>query len=81
MDVNVCISTHLCVLLCLSVCDSVFECETERGTVDAEALCLLKAAVPSTTIFVTCSESVVPDSNGAPPLPEISLEVSPPPGG
>lgn len=63
----------------MSVRDCV--CESERGIVDAEALCLLKAAVPSTTIFVTCSESVAPDSNGAPTLPEISLEVSPPPGG
>lgn len=71
------------VFLCLFGCDSVClsECDTERGIVDAEALCLLKAVVPSTTIFVTCSESVAPDSNGAPPLPEISLEVSPPPGG
>ncbi|MED6266944.1 Myosin-binding protein C, slow-type [Characodon lateralis] len=38
-----------------------------------------KAVAPSTNISVTCSESVAPDSNGAPTLPEISLEVSPPP--
>lgn len=66
---------------CLSLLACMLECETEGSNADAEALCLSKAAVPSSTIFVTCSENVAPDSNGAPPLPEITLEVSPPPGG
>lgn len=66
---------------CLSLLVCMLECETERSDADAEALCLSKAAVPPSTIFVTCSENVTPDSNGAPPLPEITLEVSPPPGG
>lgn len=70
MGVDVLVSTCLSVLLCTSV--------RLREAMPMLKLCAYKKAA---IIFVTCSENVAPDSNGAPPLPEITLEVSPPPGG
>lgn len=57
-----------CVYICESVymfvCDLVcaYECETERGIADAEALCLYKAAVPSTTIILSHAQKVLPQT-------------------
>lgn len=79
VDIAVCLCLCECVSVCLGACVCV--CESERGTADAEALLLIKSSCSYIPIFVTCSESVAPESSGAPPPPEISLEVSPPPGG
>lgn len=78
VDIAVCLCPCECVSVCLGVCVCV---KVREALQMLKLYCLSKAAVPSTTIFVTCSESVAPESSGAPPPPEISLEVSPPPGG